>query len=493
MLVFLLVLGVLAELILASKRPLKGQKLLAGSAIIIITLVNAVLILTQFKPITVLIITIHVYRIFNLLRVVEGRMHDEHLLRTVARTSCALVFFEVCAAVLWFLSVRMDIGGRQVLFGLIIVQLFTALILLLSTGRNLFKTRFRAPDKHFSDSELPTVTVAIPARNETADLAACLESIVANDYPKLEIVVLDDCSADRTAEVIRDFAQAGVRFIPGEAPRDRWLGKNQAYAELAKEAAGSHILFCGVDVRLGNQAIRTLVTMLLSKQKQMVSVLPKRCGGNASDAFIQPMRYWWEVALPRRLFSRPPVLSSCWLIHKEALRQAGGFEAVSHSIVPEAYFARQLLAEDGYSFMRSSEQLDIQTTKKLGEQYQTGLRVSYPQLRRRPENVLLVSLGQLLMLFAPFVVAIAGLWVNFGSEWQIAVISSLILVGIHSAIITVTNPSNWWVGLVNFPVDVLVDVVLKNSSMWKYEFSVVEWKGRNVCLPVLRNISHLPQ
>ena len=66
-----------------------------------------------------------------------------------------------------------------------------------------------------NEDELPTVSVCIPARNEMHALEQCLEYILASDYGKLEVLVLDDSSSDQTPHIIRSFAHAGVRFIPG--------------------------------------------------------------------------------------------------------------------------------------------------------------------------------------------------------------------------------------------------------------------------------------
>ena len=51
--------------------------------------------------------------------------------------------------------------------------------------------------QHYADKDLPSISVLIPARNETEELHACLDALVASDYPKLEILVLDDCSQER--------------------------------------------------------------------------------------------------------------------------------------------------------------------------------------------------------------------------------------------------------------------------------------------------------
>jgi glycosyltransferase involved in cell wall biosynthesis len=99
-------------------------------------------------------------------------------------------------------------------------------------------------------TKLPSVTLAIPARNETYALAHCLEAALQNDYEKLEIIVLDDCSQDNTSQLIKSFAHAGVRFIQGDTPAEGWLGKNQACATLLKEGAGEYIIFIGIDTQL---------------------------------------------------------------------------------------------------------------------------------------------------------------------------------------------------------------------------------------------------
>ncbi len=72
-------------------------------------------------------------------------------------------------------------------------------------------------------SELPSVTLAIPARNETHAIRETLTEAVASEYSRLEILVIDDCSQDRTPQIIRDFAHDGIRFIQGTELNENWL------------------------------------------------------------------------------------------------------------------------------------------------------------------------------------------------------------------------------------------------------------------------------
>ena len=114
-----------------------------------------------------------------------------------------------------------------------------AVVLMARTVQTLRRHRYRA--KEHLDSEYPSVSVCIAARNETHALAQCLERVLKSDYPKLEILVLDDSSTDDTSLIIKSFASAGVRFIPGAALPSGWLGKNHAYQTLIDEARGDGV------------------------------------------------------------------------------------------------------------------------------------------------------------------------------------------------------------------------------------------------------------
>jgi len=480
------------EIGLASRGSLSRPGRVLAVADLVFLGVTTGALLAEFNVFFGLLALVNGYRALNMLRLFERRMHPAYLRRAATRTALVLLTLQLLIVSVSASSTNIALPAGTILSGVVLTQLTVAIILLLSTIRTLVKTKYRAAGQHFADRDLPTVTVAIPARNETRDLTDCLRSVLANDYPKLEILVLDDCSQNKTPEIIRDFAHDGVRFIRGAQPRDNWLAKNQAYARLAEEASGAFILFCGVDVRLDSQTIRRLVTAALVKQKRMLCVLPKRYDSNFGLALIQPLRYWWEVALPRRLFNRPPVLSSCWLIEKRAVKKAGGFAAVSRMIIPESYFARALTATDDYSFVRSNELLNVRTVKSFARQAQTAIRTRYPQLHRRPENLALITIGEIFLILLPFGLAIGGFWATLGHVHLLALLTSGALLLTNCLIVTSTNPANWWLAIFNFPFVTIADILITHISCYKYEFSTVIWKGRNICAPVMHVTPHLP-
>jgi MFS family permease len=482
---------IVLELLLYQKHVWRIRRYVAIGLITLLPAVTGATVAYKPNVFTILLLIVSAGRLFNLLRLIEGRSPEPYLRRSAFRASC---YFGLSQALI-VLAIPLELQYRtaHLLLALAALQVLVAVVLLLSTFRSLRKSRPLPPDQHYADKELPTVSVLIPARNETEDLEACLHSIIASNYPKLEIVVLDDCSRDRTPEVIRSFAQDGVRFISGIEPSKSWLAKNAAYDRLSKAATGEVLLFCGVDTRFGRNTIHTLVATMLSKNKQMISVLPLRLMGGLQAALIQPMRYWWELALPRRYFNRPPVLSSCWLIHRKTLKKLGGFASAKQAIIPEMLFARQLVGNDAYSFIRAEGELELATRKSWHGQRDTAVRVRYPQVHRRPELAVLLSVLELTFLLGPFVVLIAGLLLGALPVAILAALAALALLVTHMVIVTATDPANAPLALFNFPLAVLTEITLGLVSMAKYEFSVVEWKGRNICIPVMQAVPQLPK
>jgi succinoglycan biosynthesis protein ExoA len=100
-------------------------------------------------------------------------------------------------------------------------------------------------------------TVAIPARNEEQAIAACLDSVLSQDDPNIEVLVVDGASTDRTAEIVRAYARRDARvhllsnpagIIPtslnlaAQAARGRWFVRVDAHAAIppdyVRRAAG---------------------------------------------------------------------------------------------------------------------------------------------------------------------------------------------------------------------------------------------------------------
>lgn len=458
----------------------------ALSAQILSMCAAGVLIGLEFNLLSVLFLILAIYRSANLFRVIAGRLEAHYLRRASTRASSILLACQLALlAIIYYFPLSLDANSWLKL--LTASQLLVAAVFAASLLRQLAGTRFVASTKHYVLRDLPTLTVAIPAKNETYELENCLKSILASDYPKLEVLVLDDSAGSKTGEIINALAHDGVRFILGEQPTHQWLAKNLAYDRLAAEANGEIILFCGVDVRFAPKTLTMLVEKMLASEQQMLSLMPLNQTGIKS-LVIQPMRYFWELARPR-VGASLPVLSTCWLIQKSALASAGGFKSVAREIIPERHFASYCSDNASkYSFFRASAVLGLASTKTSREQQSTAIRTRYPLLHKRIASAAGTSLFELAFLLAPLILVILLPFYGWSLLAEIlAVVSTLTWLAIYGAIIKLQFKASFWLAP-SFWLAATADICLVNLSLVKYEFGQVLWKGRNVAEPVMNLI-----
>ena len=141
------------------------------------------------------------------------------------------------------------------------------------------RMRLRAGADAVPELDLPRVSVLVPARDEEERIGACLWSVLAQDYPDLEVIVVDDRSRDRTPEIIASIAESDprvkvVRIGAGEE-RDGWTGKNYALHVAGRKASGQFLVFVDADVVLRPRALRAAIAVCVAKRYDMASFLPR--------------------------------------------------------------------------------------------------------------------------------------------------------------------------------------------------------------------------
>lgn len=429
------------------------------------------------------------------MRVIFGRLDKPFVVRSSRLNALIFLLIIAIASGSYFIlqnnpGIGLSYWWRLelLLCGLIVVQVFF-FVQLMWTQRHY---KLRINYKGATIKNMPTVSVCIPARNEDHALEDCLQSVIASDYPKLEILVLDDCSQDKTSQIVRAFARDGVRFIQGDQPASGWLGRNQALQTLAAQANGDYILFMDVDTRLNPTSITQLMQYMLGGKLSMVTLLPQNRLGLQWGALLTNLRYIWQMMLPvtRR---RVPVASQCWVIEATMLKRLGGFASVSHKIIPEASFAQRLAEGDAYRFVAGHTALGVTTAKRWPSELATAQRVLYPTYKRQPFFALLAMIAIALCLLVPvgaFVLLIAlGV---FNRLFIIACIALGLLLINLAVVRHRTHPRVWILTTLFTPLAAIQEVILIFISMLRYEFGEVNWKGRNVCYPVILSQQNQP-
>jgi len=126
----------------------------------------------------------------------------------------------------------------------------------------------------------PSVTIIVPAKDEGERIRACIESCLSQDYPRLDVVTIDDRSVDETGRVMDDIAakwggKHRVLHVQEGTLEPGWTGKNNAVYQGQKLATGDWLLFVDSDVVLEPDAVSASMSVVLNKKFDLLSLLPR--------------------------------------------------------------------------------------------------------------------------------------------------------------------------------------------------------------------------
>ena len=375
---------------------------------------------------------------------------------------------------------------RKRMITLVFIELyvvaFSALVFVLVKLRKARRTfLFTRPPRITSSDQLPSVSVCIPARNETHAMSECLESVLASDYPKLEAIVLDDHSSDNTSHIIRAFAHAGVRFVEGDELPDDWLGKNFSLQTLANEASGKIILFMDVDTRLERESIRLMVEDMLFENRKMLAVIPQRNDTYRASSWLSTLRYFWELVLNSRTI--PGVSSAAWMIDRHVLiDELGGFGEWRDEVQPESHIAAELTKTDEYQLVVSTPALGVNFEKKWASQIETSRRLLLPRFGNSVTSVLLGASLSCTVIMTQIIIIVAILersWIMLGAEVLLGGMAMIAFAQYYR----MTLRSRWPLALFLSPYIVWQELYLLLSSVVGYKLGTITWKGRVVKRP----------
>ena len=139
----------------------------------------------------------------------------------------------------------------------------------------------------------PSLSVIIPARNESGTIETVLGSILASTYHPLDVIVVDDCSTDDTAVRVRAIAahDARVRLLPGEPLPAGWFGKPWACVQGARASTADILVFTDADTVHQPELLAHAAGALAAERAALITVVPRqRCES-----------FWERVVMPQMM------------------------------------------------------------------------------------------------------------------------------------------------------------------------------------------------
>lgn len=355
------------------------------------------------------------------------------------------------------------------------------LLLACSAGFILFrKNTVPIPDPHAAarlSASSGKLSIIIPARNEESNLPHLLLSLMAQTYKPFEIIVIDDCSEDRTHAIAESY---GVKVIAGSPPPQGWTGKNWAVWNGYLQATGDLIAFLDADVRLAPQALESLLAAR-EEAGGVISVVPYHEAEKFYErlALIPNLLGLYAFTSPMERTNRNKGLyGSCILTTREDYERAKGHEGIKSELLDDLNLGAKFIEAGvpvnnyiGYGIV--SFRMYPGGIRSEIEGFSKGAVISTSKLSGL--TTLLVSIwliGLITAEAAPF--AIGTKWV-----WPLAIGYVLYTAQLYY-FIRYTGRFGKWLPAVHMLSTVFFLYIMLYSLYQVVFFGRVAWKGRRI-------------
>ncbi len=203
-----------------------------------------------------------------------------------------------------------------------------------------------------SRAEWPSLSVLIPARDEAAVIEPCVRSLLASGYPgPLEVIVVDDHSADTTAAIVAALASDDprVRLLPGGPLLPGWKGKPNALRQLAAAATGSLVLLTDADCTFLPGSLTASVAHREATGADCLSLIPYLACDSFWEHVIVPLQYvlvFLTLPIAKITGSRNPAFAAAngafLLLESGTYAALGGHESVRGAMAEDIGFAQHV-------------------------------------------------------------------------------------------------------------------------------------------------------
>lgn len=356
---------------------------------------------------------------------------------------------------------------------------FILLVFLGVSIYNLFTAPVMNSTKILSDNDY-LISVMIPARNEENNIGKCLENLVIQDYPNKEILVLDDHSTDKTAYIVKRYAEKHniIRLLEGSELPEGWLGKNWACHQLSLQARGKYFLFIDADVELKANTLSAVNEEVNKSKAKMISVFSTQIIKSFGEWLVVPLMNWLLlVFLPLRLvysssnksFSAANGQFMFW--ERNTYQNVGGHQRVKDDIVEDMEFAR-LCKSRGIKIktMLGGNLIFCRMYENLADAFKGFSKNFFRGFNIHPLFFLLMIIFFIALFLMPFFL------IPVNTLFLIPVIVILLIRGT----ISLLSKQNILLNILLHPLQMILMFLIGINSIIIARFKKTEWKGRRI-------------
>lgn len=275
------------------------------------------------------------------------------------------------------------------------------------------------PDQTPADP--PKVSIIFSALNEAGAIEPALQSLLALDYPRLEIIAIDDRSTDDTGAIMDRLAlgRSMLRVIHITDLPEGWLGKNHALHMGAQAATGDYLLFTDADVIFDPRALSRAVSYCEQEHLDHLVVFAEFTVKDHLLASLLLNFYGlmftlhplWKVRTSPNVYVGMGAFN---MVLATSYRQAGGHEPLRLEIIDDIMLGK-LMKQQGFrqDVLLGMKAVSVEWYRNAGELMRGLEKNSFAMVEYSVARLVLSTAAGMLVRYWPIV----GLFVTSGSTW----------------------------------------------------------------------------
>ncbi len=361
---------------------------------------------------------------------------------------------------------------------------------LVALGRGNRAIRFLADVARPDVRADASVSVIVAARNEADTIEPALRSLLAQDHPALEVIVVNDRSEDATGAVLarlqRDYPALKVIAIAELPPG--WLGKNHAHWVGAQAARGDFLLFTDADIVMHPSAIRRAVAVAAAERLDHLAVGPEvHMPGALLTAFLGTFTMCFSMfARPWR--ARDPRseafvgIGAFNLVRRDAYERAGAHAAIRMRPDDDMKLGKIIKRAGGRQELAAGKHLlSVVWYRSLGELIRGLEKNAFAGMDYRLTLALAGPLGLFLLFVWPYV----ALAFTTGWLWQLNLLNATLGLALYAD--NSLRHGVKWRHVPLFPVTVaLLIFIIWNATLRTLIGRGITWRGTHYPLAELK-------
>jgi len=324
------------------------------------------------------------------------------------------------------------------------------------------------------------ITVLIPARNE----AACIENTLralSHQGIGLNVILIDDCSTDATADIARDMDVNGLTIVSGQPLPHGWSGKLWALEQGREHVRTPLVLLLDADIELVPGMLHALLDAMREKQTPFISLMamPSLAGfweRLLMPAFVYFFKLLYPFALSNSAFPKVAAAAGgCVLLETRLLAEMGGFHAVKDALIDDCALAGRVKSTGARIWIGLTHSvISRRHSSDLADITNMVARTAFNQLRYSAWLLLLCTS----LLITTFWIPWAGLFFPAPEAKGMALAAYAIMLITFIPTLRFYGLSMWWATLMPLAATLFLAMTwLSAIRYWRGERS--RWKNRS--------------